>query len=467
MKTVSRELFDFYEKNYRAFKLIMEATFDEITITDEKGMFLTVSNSCESIFGRPISEVVGKTCYVLEEEGVFSKSVTKMVLENRMKTTMVQDTGGGRRLIVTGIPMFDDDGALSGVINISRDITEVEKLSSQMEEAQHLLGWYSEELKKRRSVEKSDIVASSASMKKIIETITHIADLDATVLLTGDTGVGKGHIAKAIHNISRRRERPFVQINCGAIPENLLESELFGYEKGAFTGASKDGKKGLFEIAADGTIFLDEIGELPLQLQVKLLTVLEEKAAFRVGGTKPFKVSARIIAATNRDLKSFSDEGRFRSDLYYRLNVMPIHIPALRERPEDILMLAGSFLDKFNEKYGVKKQFSPRAYDAILHHDWPGNTRELENIVERLVITSVGGVIDESHVLDILPGESSFKLMVGDVVPLKQALEEVEERLLLKALEKYGSTRKIAQALEIDQSTVVRKLNKIRWCGGK
>jgi len=462
MKTVSRELFDFYEKNYRAFKLIMEATFDEITITDEKGVFLTVSNSCESIFGRPISEVVGKTCYVLEEEGVFSKSVTKMVLENKMKTTMVQDTGGGRRLIVTGIPMFDDDGSLSGVINISRDITEVEKLSSQMEEAQHLLGWYSEELKKRRSVEKSDIVASSASMKKIIETITHIADIGATILLTGDTGVGKGHIAKAIHNIGRKSEKPFVQINCGAIPENLLESELFGYERGAFTGASKDGKKGLFEIAGEGTIFLDEIGEMPLQLQVKLLTVLEEKEAFRVGGTKPFKVSARIIAATNKNLKQFSDEGRFRSDLYYRLNVMPIHIPPLRERPEDIIVLANSFLAKFNEKYGVMKRLSPKAYDALLHHGWPGNTRELENIVERLVITCVGSEITWEHVFELLPSESSFSLQVGDVVPLRRALDELEEKLVLKAYEKYGSTRKIAQALEIDQSTVVRKLRKIR-----
>ncbi len=460
MESVSKELFEFYEKSYKALKLILDTTFDEITIADENGKFLHVSSSCENNFARKIDKILGKTCYELEGEGVFSRSVTKSVLESHETTTIIQNTSGGKRLIVTGIPMFDDEKKLTGVVNISRDVTEVDRLNNKIKETQNLLGWYSEELKKRSGVERSEVVANSASMKIILDTVKQIADLDTTVLLTGDTGVGKGYISRVIHDIGSRHKEPFIQINCGAIPENLLESELFGYEKGAFTGANKNGKMGYFEVAQGGTILLDEIGEMPLKLQVKLLTVLEEKEAFRVGGLKPFKVKARIIAATNKDLRKLSEEGSFRKDLYYRLNIIPIYIPALKERPEDILILTKNFLNKFNEKYKTSKELSQEAYDALMHHDWPGNTRELENVVERLVISVDNPIIDISHIENILPVNNNFKLTIEEVVPLKKALNELEEKLLLKAYKEYKTSRRMAEVLEIDQSTVVRKLKK-------
>lgn len=462
MEKISNKQLGLYEKSYKILKLIMETTFDEITITDEHGVFLDVSNSCEKIFGRTIGEFIGKTCYELEKEGVFSKSVTRMVLETKKKTTLVQNTGGGKKLIVTGTPLFNDDGKLIRVINISRDITDTEKLNKKIKEAKNLLNWYSEELKKRKHIEKSDFVTKSPSMKKIVDTITQIANLETTILLTGDTGVGKGYISKAIHNISARHSNPFIQINCGAIPDHLLESELFGYEKGAFTGAGKNGKKGLFEIAGAGTIFLDEIGEMPGQLQVKLLTVLEEKKVFRVGGVTSFKVNARIIAATNQNIHQLLKERRFRSDLYYRLNVMPIFIPPLKERPEDILVFAHKFIDEFNEKYHRRKKLSQQAYDAFLHYDWPGNVRELENVVERLVISCQDELINEMQVHGALPINNGMRVEVNEVVPLNRALDDLERKLILRAYQNYGTTRKAAEALEINQSTVVRKLKKIR-----
>src|SRR5699024_3714408 len=291
-----------------------------------------------------------------------------------------------------------------------------------------------------------------------------VATVDSTILILGESGVGKEVITNFIHKNSSRAENAFLKINCGAIPENLLESELFGYEKGAFTGANNKGKAGLFELADNGTLFLDEIADMPLSLQVKLLRVLQEKEVMRIGGTRSISVDARIITATNTDLKKEVAKGRFREDLYYRLNVIPINIPPLRKRPEDILLLANHFIEYFNETHTTDRRFSPQILHAFQSYDWPGNVRELQNIVERLVVTS-----DERKISsDLLPEEfhkcsiNEESVKVNKIIPLKKCLELAEKQLLSLAREKYSSTTEIAKVLEVNQSTISRKFNKYK-----
>jgi len=306
-------------------------------------------------------------------------------------------------------------------------------------------------------------------MKKIIELSTRVARVDSTVLITGESGVGKEIIAKLIHRASKRSSGPLIRINCGAIPENLLESELFGYESGAFTGARKDGKPGMFELAEGGTLFLDEIGEMPFSLQVKLLRVLQEREIVRVGGTKPTKVDVRIVTATNSNLEEMVANGTFREDLYYRLNVVNIAIPPLRERVDDIPHLALHFIKKFNTKYNMNKKMTLEAIDRLCQYSWPGNVRELENLIERLVVMVREEEIGVQHLPDSLQGRTEVDkgnvVSISEIVPLKKALEEVEKQLLSKALHKYGSTRKVAKVLGINQSTVVRKANRYELTG--
>ncbi len=338
-------------------------------------------------------------------------------------------------------------------------------LGQELKDTQSQLQWFQNELNKREAIHNSKISYKSVAMNKIMDLVLHICDLDATVLLLGETGSGKGYVARLIHESSIRKEEPFIPINCGAIPENLLESELFGYDSGAFTGAVKGGKKGLFVIAGKGTIFLDEVGDMPMNLQVKLLHVLDEKKVFRVGGKKPIKVEGRVIAATNKDLKKLIQEGKFREDLYYRLNVVPINIPALRERKEDILILIKMFLNENNKEHRTNKIISEAGYNVLTNYDYPGNIRELGNMIERLVITTRGDIIEALQVKEIIePTESCRKsnFSTDEIIPIKQAVENLEKEILQSAFIKYKTTRKVAEILEIDQSTVVKKTKKLK-----
>jgi transcriptional regulator with PAS, ATPase and Fis domain len=292
-----------------------------------------------------------------------------------------------------------------------------------------------------------------------------VAHVDSTVLLIGDSGVGKEVLAKHIHNNSVRKDGPFIKINCGAIPETLLESELFGYERGAFTGASKEGKPGLFEMAHNGTLLLDEIGDLPLSLQVKLLRALQDREICRIGSTKTLSVNVRILAATNRNLAEMVQQGTFREDLFFRLNVVPVQIPPLRDRRPDIIPLLYHFCNKYYKKYNIRKQFSPEVLEEFYEYNWPGNIRELENIVERLVVTAPETMITPAHLPEgfrKVTKSSAAKIVVQGVMPYKEALLEMENALIGEALKLYGSTYKAAKVLGIDQSTVIRKLQKIR-----
>lgn len=304
------------------------------------------------------------------------------------------------------------------------------------------------------------IIAESPQMKKILQMIEYIKDVDSSVLITGESGTGKEVIFNYICQTSCRKDQPVIKINCGAIPENLFESELFGYEDGAFTGARKKGKIGLFEKANHGTLFLDEISEISMEMQVKLLMALQEKEIFHVGGTESIPVDVRIVSATNQNLEQMVEDGKFRRDLYYRLNVVHLEIPPLRERQEDILPLCYHFLDVFNAKYHKNKGLTVRAAKTLSHLDWPGNIRELENLVENIVVLEQEDVMRAKHLqARYCKGNmQSGEVTVKGILPYKEALSRMEKQLLENARNQFGSTRRIADVLGINQSTVSRKL---------
>ncbi len=444
---------------------VFDASYDEIYVTDGKGYTTRINKVGESYYGVGAAEMVGKSVKELEKQGYFSPSVVSIVLKERRRITIPQNTKTGKQLIVTANPVFDDKGEIVRVVVNSRDVTELTNLRQKLQDTERLAETYRNQIMQMK--EKQDrsitVVAESEQMKQILEMVNRVAQVESTVLLVGESGVGKGVLAKRIHDISRRADGPFITINCGAIPENLLESELFGYEPGAFTGARKEGKKGLVEMAHGGTLLLDEVTELPLNLQVKLLQVIQERRVMRLGGSKETPVDIRLIAATNRDIQKMVKEGSFREDLYYRLNVIPVVVPPLRHRRRDIPPLIQHFLARFNAKYEINKMISPEALEILTNCQWKGNVREVENIVERLVVTTNAGTIEPRHLPDYILNTStnaSNRVYVLDICPLREATEELERQLISKAFDRYSNTYKMAEVLQVNQSTVVRKLKK-------
>ena len=437
---------------------IFDSINDAIFIDDELGNAVWINKACEDLYKVDREDVIGKNISFLEAEGIFSPSVARLVMEQRKEVTIVHKNIDGKRILSTGIPIFDDKGNMTKVISTSRDITELISLQNKIEGMQSTLV----ELKIKESPFFKDIVAFSPAMFEVIQLADRLSKLDSTILISGESGTGKGIIAKLIHENGSTKGQPFVVINCGAIPDNLLESELFGYESGSFTGSRKEGKKGLFEVAQNGTVFLDEISELPLLLQVKILQVIQDKTIQKVGGVEPIPVNVRIISATNRNLAKQVQEGKFREDLFYRLNVVPINIPPLRERPEDIVPLIRHFLQINNEKFNELKTIDSNSMTILMKYPWPGNVRELENILERLVITTKNdAIIPENLPSFILEStRSSRELDIPNIKNLKKALGEVEKKILETASAKHHSSRKIAKALGVSQPTIVRKLKK-------
>jgi two-component system response regulator AtoC len=330
----------------------------------------------------------------------------------------------------------------------------IEKAISESEMNKELISTYFD-----KETHFSQIIGKTPVIQQVFQTIQKIAPTDSTVLITGETGVGKELIAREIHLGSQRRDHPFVKVNCAAIPETLLESELFGYEKGAFTGAVTN-KPGRFEIAHKGTILLDEMGEIPLHLQAKLLGVIQDKSFDRVGGVKTIRVDIRIIAATNQDLQSAVQSGKFRSDLFYRLNVVPIHIPSLRERKDDLIPLVGYFLKKFAGKYLKKiNNVSPEIMATFSNYDWPGNIRELENVLERMVLMSETDTLS----LDQLPAEIRGAISTVEASTLKEKVDTIsqitEKQMIIDALKKTNQNRtKAAKLLGISRRTLQNKI---------
>lgn len=451
----------------RDLNAILSSIYDEILVVNAKGELIRYSdNIIQDFWNVDLKELIGKNILELEDQGLFTPSVTRLVLEKRRKVSVVQETKAGRKILAVGNPVFNEKNELDRIIIASRDITETTRLKNELQEIRKISEQYKKELDDFKSKDRflKKLIYCSPKMEKIISQVKKIADFSSTVLLNGESGVGKEVIAQAIHQLGKRSHKPFLKLNCGAIPENLLESELFGYAKGSFTGADKNGKDGYFKQADEGILFLDEIGEMPMHLQVKLLRVLQEQEVIPVGSTTPTKVNVQIIAATNKKLERMVEEGTFREDLYYRLNVIPIQIPPLRERPEDISLLAFHFLQQLNEKYDRNYHLTPDAINVLEFYPWPGNVRELQNIIERLVVTADHSAIDAEFVSQFLSlgyDNKKIKPVITRVIPLQEAIDHVEEQLIVLAMNQYKTTTKAAKALGISQSSVSRKYQKI------
>ena len=369
---------------------ILDKLSDGVYITDGEGLTIFVNKAYERISGTSRSLFIGKKMEQVIKEGLINTSGTLKVIENLEEVTINQILNNKNQVVITSTPIFSKNSEISIVVTTVRDVTEINELKDKLDESeQNIL------MLKYLIDQESKVIYNSHIMKMILNKAKKVANYDVSVLITGETGVGKDVIAKYIYEIGSRKDGPFVEINCSAIPANLIESELFGYESGAFTGALKKGKKGIFEIANNGTVFLDEIGELPLELQAKLLKVIQNKKIRKIGADKDIPIDVRIISATNRDLEKMVSEKSFRQDLYYRINVIPIHIPPLRERREDIIPLALHFLRENNKINKTKKYFSDKVLRIFYKNNWYGNVRELKNIVERVVILSRDNCIEE------------------------------------------------------------------------
>ncbi|MEN6325542.1 MAG: sigma 54-interacting transcriptional regulator [Syntrophomonas sp.] len=462
IEELSQELMHVKELN-EELDAIIESSFDGLYITDGDGVTLRVNRAFQNIMGINAKEFMGRNVDDIESEGLVSESACSLAIRARKIVTIMQEYRNGKTTLSTGNPVFDKKGNIFRVVCNVRDITELNMLKQKLEQAQGLTQHYESQLRTLRMYSGSDkLIIKSSRMRNLMDMVIRLASVDSTVMISGESGTGKEMIAEAIHNNSPRSKGPLIKVNCGAIPENLLESELFGYESGAFTGANKEGKPGYFELASGGTLFLDEIGDFPLNLQVKLLRVLQSREINRVGGRQALKVDVRIVAASNRDLQEMVQRKQFREDLYYRLNVIPVSLPPLRERKEEIPSLVVHFMEIFNRKYKLNKRISPDVVEAFMAYEWPGNVREVENLIERLVVITPKDIIS----LDDLPAyfcsalAAAPQVSVSAILPLRDAIESLEKQLLQKAYTQCRTTRQMAKELKINASTIVRKAAK-------
>ncbi|MGJ7920894.1 sigma-54 interaction domain-containing protein [Neobacillus sp. LXY-4] len=421
--------------------------YDEMIVTNIKGTILFQSGKLKNFWSTNTTSIIGRTFTELEEISFFgdpifqllNREVDSLQLKawnsSTVLITVFQSNGNGEDLMLWGLKSISD---------ILIDSTEIKDGT----DTKHT----------------PSMIVHSQKMKEVLNTIDMVSKVSTTVLLLGESGVGKEMIAKTIHQLGNRRSKPFIAVNCGAIPENLLESELFGYVGGAFSGANKNGAPGKFELANEGIMFLDEIAEMPMNLQVKLLRILQEKEVTPLGSSKPIHIDVQIIAATNQSLEKMVREGRFREDLYYRLNVVPIEIPSLRERTEEIPYLIYHFVGKYNALYHRGVHIFPDAIDLLCIYDWPGNVRQLENTIERIVVTSKELNVDSSLVYKYIPKKAALKEppIIHHIMPLQEAVDMIEEQLIKMAIDKYKSVKLAAKVLDISQPTMSRKYKKIR-----
>ena len=439
------------------YEAIINSSYDGIFITDGNGIVLRLNNAYERITGIQANEVVGKTMRQLVSDGVYDHSATLEVIEKSQAITIAQTIKRtNKQILVTGNPVFDEEGNLSRVVTNVRDITELNSLQRQLQKTKEQTLKYKAELSHLRSLQIQDtgIIFASELMARTIQLAMKVANVDTTVLITGESGTGKELFAKLIHEQGKGLSKSYIKINCAAIPEQLLESELFGYEGGAFTGAKKEGKPGLFELAHNGTLFLDEIGEMPLLLQAKLLRAIQEKEIVRVGSTVPIKTNIKIVAATNRDLCEMVKNGTFREDLYYRLMVVPIQVPSLRERKEDIPLLVKYIVDKLNHRFAFRHTISPHLIERLSEYSWPGNVRELENIIERMMITSSEDELTSDLLPEMIRHQGKLPKRGSK---LKEAVAQTEIYLLQETYNEYKSWQKVADILGVDRTTIFRK----------
>lgn len=449
------------------FAAIMEHSKDGLFVTDHQGVVLMVNQATIRMVEFEIDQLIGKNAQILIEDGYYDKSCALEVLRQQKPVSMIQYSITGRKILATGIPILGEDGEIRFVLVNDRDISNLEALTESLEKElldQDLQYQFTDSSAAASVLQ--EFVVQSPAMLALIKTAIRAARYDLPLLITGASGVGKSMVARLTHRISSRKEGRFVDVNCGAIADSLIESELFGYEKGAFTGASAKGKKGFFELADNGTLFLDEIGEVPKHLQVKLLRFLEGGELVRVGGTKSIAVNTRIIAATNRKLEEMVADGSFRQDLYYRLNVVPLVIPPLAQRQEEIGAFVDFFLQRYNKQFCLEKTVSRSARRLLERYDYPGNVRELDNIMRRLIAMTEGDVIRSYDLPDYLQGQGEDDgtmdhgtTPAGEGPPLRLTrIRELERDTIKAAVEKCGSQEKAARLLGLSQSTISRKL---------
>lgn len=444
------------------FRKVVDSLIDGVYVTDDKAITRYVNPAYCKHTGIAPDEILGRSVTEIAEEGtLFSKSVSADVISlkhNVTRTGMVRNnTDKSVAAYATGVPIFDEGGTVRNVAvsvfdpdSLLYRVTEFRN-TVHIEKAVQIMDNFSEENMNR-------MLGNDSAVRNIRRTIARAAPTDVTMLITGESGVGKEVVADSIYSASDRKGKPYVKVNCTAIPANLLESELFGYEKGAFTGALHQGKAGLFELANHGTILLDEIGDLPYELQTKLLRVLQQKEVMRIGGKKPISLDVRVIAATNADLKQKIKDGKFREDLYYRLSVVPVYIPPLRERKGDIDKLVKHYFFEYCTKHAHTVTVPDETLELFRRYPWPGNVRELQNVIEYMVICCEGNVLLPQMLADYLGMDS--REAGEEKTNLKSAVESYEKELILRAIADCGGVRKAARSLGVDASTISRKARK-------
>jgi len=448
-------------------KTIIKASHDGIWVCDGQGKVIDINEASEKLNGIQAKHIIGKNVADLVNGGLFDRSVTLEVIETKRQVSVIQKIKRTEKLLLaTGTPAFDDEGNIFLVVVNERDMTQLNAIQKQLEQSRMVTEKYKNKLAELSLLELKDqeIVAEDKKMRQVLYLALKLAHLSASdILILGESGTGKGLLAKFIHKNSNRNKKPFVQINCATLPENLLEAELFGYEKGAFTGARKQGKAGLFELAHEGTLFLDEIGDLPHSLQAKLLKYLDDHEVMRLGGLKSKKIDCTIIAATNRDLEGLVQQKRFRRDLFFRLNTFIIRIPPLRERIDDIFELVSFYMQKYGKAYRLNRRISPEALKVLQAHPFPGNVRELKNVIKKAVLMSEHHVVDDVIYQSLPSGMSTFIASANDSQQEKGLTDQMlnlEKDVLRHALRCCRTTREMARFLKISQPTIVRKLKK-------
>ncbi|MFF2754039.1 sigma-54 interaction domain-containing protein [Psychrobacillus sp. NPDC058041] len=462
----------FQDPKNKLFLDIMNTIRDVIWVLDREGNVIWVNEAARSVFHgiADYQGLINDNVYEMEKRGIFFPSLARLVTENKQFINTVQVTHDNRKLLVSSDYIPNGKGEIEYIVTHARILSETLNTNMELEKAEALLQKYKYQIRqilweKNNKEQEKAFVGSSKSYLSALEWVEKVSNIDTTILILGETGVGKSAFAQKIHQLSDRNDKPFIHLNCSAIPESLIESELFGYKKGAFTGASNSGKIGLITAAENGVLFLDEIGEFPLHLQSKLLQFLQNKEYIPVGDSQVHRSDVRIIAATNANLLEMTENGQFRADLYYRLNILPLSIPPLRERQEDIVPLLDYYLKKYNTKYQKVHILSDKLTRFLYNYDWPGNIRELENLLERLIITSDNDEIciqdlpdnflfenQNKNTMDVLAGFNS----------LPEYLETIEKKIIEQTYNELQSTRKTAARLGVTQAYIARRFKKYK-----
>ncbi len=446
------------------FRLLIDSLSDGLVLTGAAGIILMVNRNWEKISGISRQEIENRNVRVLVRKGYYSHSVVAQSLSEGQSAASIVRFANGTEALATAIPVRDES-AIKLVICSVQDIIELEANYRAWENSQYLKASLPKELEEysKDIPELNNIVAHSSAMQSLLRSLLQVAKVDSTVLFTGESGTGKTFLARLLHSLSPRSGRGrFLAVNCAAVPPTLLDSELFGYEGGAFTGARREGKVGLVEAAQGGTLLLDEIAELPLELQAKLLEVLHSKTFVRIGSTRTRFSDVRFICATNRNLENMVAEGRFREDLYWRINVLPVYVPPLRERREDIAALANLLLKQFNEYHNMNKKLAPDVLRCFQNYTWPGNIRELENTLEQLAVMTPGSTITLGDLPPNLRNESNSDIDRWRGYTLKDAVQEFENRIIEQTVASKPNLVSAAEALGIDVSTLTRKRRRYR-----